>query len=96
MSNNNGSRNVSVLGIGRVGLPMALIMAEAGYKVFGIDVRDDYIQTISNGKFPFMEDSGQELLDKNLNKNFFPTTDSGKVKESDFIVFTLGTPVDDI
>jgi len=86
---------VSVVGIGRVGLPLCLILAESGYKVYGIDVRQDYIAKIKKAEMPFVEDKAQELLEKHVNKNFFPTTEMAKTKEADYIVLTLGTPVDE-
>lgn len=93
ISENNNT--VSIIGIGRVGLPLCLTLAESGYQVFGIDVREDYVKTISEGKMPFIEDGAQELLDKHVNKKFYPTTDLKKVKESRYIILTLGTPVDE-
>lgn len=88
-------KTVCVIGIGRVGLPLCLTLAEAGYKVHGIDVRQDYVDKIAKAEMPFIEEHAQELLAKHVNKNFFPSTDSAKVKEADYIVFTLGTPVDE-
>lgn len=91
----DSKKTASVLGIGRVGLPLCLILAEEGYKVFGIDVREDYVQKIARAEMPFMEENAAELLKRHVNKNFFPTTDTEKVKESEYIVLTLGTPVDE-
>ncbi len=87
--------NVSVIGIGRVGLPLCLSLAEAGFKVFGIDLSEEYIQKIKEKKMPFFEEHAQELLEKHVNKNFFPLTEMKKINESDFIVITIGTPVDE-
>jgi len=62
--------NVAVIGVGRVGLPLALVLADSGYKVFGIGRTIDKINRLSEGKMPFM-DEGAELLKKYVNKNFF-------------------------
>ena len=86
---------VSVIGIGRVGLPLCLSLAEAGFKVFGIDKREDYLKEISEKKMPFEEANAQELLEKHVNKNFIPSNDLSKIKESDYIILTIGTPVDE-
>ncbi|MBU2476460.1 nucleotide sugar dehydrogenase [Candidatus Micrarchaeota archaeon] len=88
-------KKVSVIGVGRVGLPMCLSLAEAGYKVYGIDVRKDYIQQIKEKKMPFVEENAQELLEKHVDVNFFPSTDTKKIEESEYIVLTIGTPVDE-
>ncbi len=88
-------KKVCVVGIGRVGLPLCLILAEAGYKVFGIDVRQDYVQKIARAEMPFVEEHALELLEKHVNKNFFPTEKSDEIGNSDYVVLTLGTPVDE-
>lgn len=88
-------KTVSVIGIGRVGLPLCLTLAEAGFKVFGIDVREDYLKEISEKKMPFEEENAQKLIEKHVNQTFFPSSDLGKVRESDYVILTIGTPVDE-
>lgn len=87
-------KTVSVIGIGRVGLPFALVIANEGYKVYGIGRSETKIEGIKKGKMPFIEE-GQELLDKHVNKTFFPTTSYDSIKKSDIIILTLGTPIDE-
>ncbi|MDO8657988.1 MAG: nucleotide sugar dehydrogenase [Candidatus Levybacteria bacterium] len=86
---------VAVVGIGRVGLPFALVLSEVGFKVYGIGRDAKKIEKLQAGEMPFMEKGGDVLLKKHINKNFLPTVDYSKVKESDYIVLTLGTPVDE-
>jgi UDP-N-acetyl-D-mannosaminuronic acid dehydrogenase len=85
---------VSVIGIGRVGLPFALVIANEGYKVFGIGRTTSKIATIKKGIMPFREE-GKELLQEHVNKTFFPTTSYDVVAKSDVIILTLGTPIDE-
>ncbi|KKR34318.1 MAG: UDP-glucose/GDP-mannose dehydrogenase [Candidatus Gottesmanbacteria bacterium GW2011_GWC2_39_8] len=87
--------NITVIGIGRVGLPLSLIFAEYGYKVFGIGRSPDKIEKLNRGEMIFMEKGMDLLLKKNIGKNFFPTTDYSVVKNSKYIILTLGTPVDE-
>lgn len=87
--------SISVIGIGRVGLPLSLSFAEAGYKVFGIDVDEKLIETLLQSNMPFMEKNAQELLTKHINKNFIPTLNNSKIKDSKYIIVSLGTPVDE-
>ncbi|PIP74776.1 MAG: hypothetical protein CO135_03835 [Candidatus Levybacteria bacterium CG_4_9_14_3_um_filter_35_16] len=42
-------KNVAVIGIGRVGLPMALVLAEKGYNVFGIGRSKEKIENLLKG-----------------------------------------------
>ncbi len=86
---------IAILGIGRVGLPLSLIIAETGFTVYGIDVREDYVNLIKSKKMPFVEEEAQELLEKQVGKNFFPTTEIKHLSEVDIIILTLGTPVDE-
>lgn len=94
--NNVGAKpTVSVVGIGRVGLPLALFLAEKGHKVYGLDVDTKKINLLKRGEMPFMEQGAVEILKKQVGKLFIPTTDFSSVLLSEIIILTLGTPVDD-
>lgn len=81
---------VSVLGIGRVGLPHALLSALKGNIVFGIDIKNDYIELLKRGISPFGEPDLQALLLKTLNRTFFPTTSFSPLEKSDYILVQVG------
>lgn len=85
---------VSVIGIGRVGLPLALVLTDSGYKVFGIGRTQDKIDALLKGNMPFIEEGGT-LLKKYVSKSFFPTINYENIKNSDVIILTLGTPIDE-
>ena len=85
----------AVVGIGRVGLPLALFLADKGYKVYGIDVDSDKVALISSGKMPFLEEGASALLKKHLNKSFFVSSDFKNIAAVKTIILTLGTPVDE-
>ncbi len=86
---------VAVVGIGRVGLPLALFLANKGHKVYGLDIDNQKVETIKKGKMPFLEEGAPKLLKEHLNSLFFPTTDFALIAKSRVIILTLGTPVDD-
>ncbi len=86
---------IAVIGTGRIGLPLALVLAEAGFYVFGVDVNKDLIQKLEKKEMPFMENGAEELLKKHLGKRFFPTSDFNVIKDADSVILTLGTPVDE-
>ena len=88
-------KNISVVGIGRVGLPLALVLADEGLKVFGVGKSLDKIKLLNQQTMPFMEKGADRLLKKYVNKNLFFTTDYQVIKESEIIILTLGTPVDE-
>lgn len=86
---------VSVIGIGRVGLPLALFLAEKGYLVYGLDIDQEKVNTVAGGIMPFMEEGAPQLLKKHLKTNFIPSTNFTNVSKSQVIILTLGTPVDE-
>lgn len=95
MVNQKKEKIVSVIGIGRVGLPLAMIFARDGYFVYGIGRDEEKVKKINDGKMPFIEKGGAKLLKKIIGKNFIATTDYSYIKKSDHIILTLGTPIDE-
>lgn len=89
------SYKVAVVGIGRVGLPLSLALASKGHTVYGIDINQDLIATIKEGQMPFKEDDEDGLLNKTLDKTFFPTDDFFVIKDSDYVILVLGTSIDE-
>ncbi|NTV23791.1 MAG: nucleotide sugar dehydrogenase [Nanoarchaeota archaeon] len=87
--------HISIIGIGRVGLPLSLAFADAGAEVTGIDSNQGHIDTLFLGKMPFMEEGAGILLKKHLGTRFRPKTGYDTLGSSDTIVLTLGTPVDE-
>lgn len=86
---------VAVIGIGRVGLPLAIILAQKGYQVFGIGRDPQKIELINRGKMPFIEKGAPPLLKKFIGKQLIATTDYSVISKCDFIILTLGTPIDE-
>lgn len=86
---------VAVVGIGRVGLPLALFFASKGTFTYGIDVDAAKVDMVREGNMPFKEKGAQEVLDKVNGKSFKATMDFSKIAEVDYMVLTIGTPVDE-
>jgi len=86
---------VCVVGIGRVGLPLALFLTERRFSVFGVDVDQEKINILSKKQMPFMEDGAQELLEKHIGKALNVSTDFSNIAKANVIILTLGTPVDE-
>ena len=85
---------ICVLGLGRVGLPLATVFANCGFKVIGIDIDKDRLNSIKNSKCPFYDPTLQEnLTNANNLKNLDVNDDLAKVGDSiDLIFVTVGTP----
>ncbi len=89
------NKQVAIVGTGRVGLPLALFLAEKGHTVYGLDVDENKIGTLKKGEMPFLEEGGSDLLKKHVNKKFIPSSDFSNISKSKVIILTLGTPVDE-
>lgn len=88
-------KNVSVIGVGRVGLPLAIFLADEGFKVYGVGKTKDKADTLNKGIMPFMEKGAAPLLRKYINKKLFFSVDYNCIEISDVVILTLGTPVDE-
>ncbi len=95
MANTNLQKKVAVIGIGRVGLPLALMIASKNYFVFGVDRDTEKADTINKGKMPFIEHGAKALLKKTKGRSFVATTDYSVVRQCSVIIITLGTPIDE-
>ena len=89
-------KKVAIIGgAGRVGLSMALVMAECGLEVVGVDTDLALNAKIMSGEMPHREAGAQELLNSALSSNRLVMTDDiSEVKSCDVIVIAIGTPVD--
>ena len=86
-------RVVSVIGLGRVGLPLALCFADRGLRVLGVDNDQSVLESIRAGRMPFQESGAQDLLDRVSRTDRFELTDrAADAARADDIVITIGTP----
>ena len=82
---------IGLIGAGRLGLCLALLIERAGYSVIASDVRKEYIQCLQKGVLGTTEPCVHELLWQSKNIEF--TTDNDKViLESDIIFTLVATP----
>ena len=65
---------LAVIGIGRVGLPLAIYFASKGVFTYGVDVDQKKIDVLKTKKMPFIEEGAEEVLASTLGKMFIPTT----------------------
>ena len=86
---------VAVVGVGRVGLPLAIFLANKGHTVYAVDVDKEKVRFVSSGKMPFMEGGAEPLLKKYINKTLHFSTDFANIAKAKIIILTLGTPVDE-
>jgi len=90
----NKEETVCILGLGRVGLPLASVFATSGLKVIGIENNKERLESIKNKICPFFDPPLQENLVQAINsRNLSVEDDLLKVKnQADIIFVTVGTP----
>jgi UDP-N-acetyl-D-mannosaminuronic acid dehydrogenase len=92
-----GNCDVCVVGgAGRVGLPLALILADSGFKTLILDINETALETIAKGTMPFREEGGEALLKKvhGTDRLTF-SSKPNSVARAELVVLTIGTPVDE-
>lgn len=83
-------KNVAIVGLGYVGLPLALLTAKKGFKTTGVDLNIDRIQKITNGQDPI----GDDYIANNLPKTTLEVTSSfDSIANSQIVIICVPTPV---
>jgi len=84
-------QNITVIGIGRLGLGFALMLENSGYNVVGVDINHQYVSELNNKQFTCNEPAYNELLQQC--KNFKATTSlQDGISHSDIIFIIVQTP----
>ena len=86
----NGKEKLAVVGMGYVGLPLAIAFSEKEFNVIGFDINQNKIEKYLNGEDPTNE-VGDERIKNSKNIEF--TSDETKLKEAKFIIVAVPTPV---
>jgi len=85
--------SVAVIGLGRIGLPLAISFADRGLTVLGVDKDADRLQAVREGRMPFEEPGAQEALDRVHAAGTLTVSDRvADAALAEHIVITLGTP----
>ncbi|MEX0748975.1 MAG: nucleotide sugar dehydrogenase [Candidatus Saccharimonadales bacterium] len=83
-------QTVAIVGLGYVGLPLALLTAEKDYEVIGIDLDTKKNELINQGRSPITDD----FVDKRLGKVKLQATDKAdELRTADIIIVCVPTPV---
>lgn len=85
------NNNLTIIGIGRLGLCQALCFEKSGYNVLGIDVNQDYINSINNKTYKSFEPNLINYLNKSTNLRASTNLEEG-LNFSDIIFITVPTP----
>ncbi|MDT7041520.1 nucleotide sugar dehydrogenase [Candidatus Nitronereus thalassa] len=84
---------VGVIGLGYVGLPLAVLQAKNGYKVIGIDESEDKVDRVNQGHNYILDVKNEELTQAVESGLLVATTDFGRLKECDVVLICVPTPL---
>ncbi|MFY0543716.1 nucleotide sugar dehydrogenase [Brevibacillus sp. H7] len=88
------STRIGVIGLGYVGLPLALLFVKKGYSVVGIEIDKDKVRRLSGEASSYIPDiSDEEIKQANDTGRFHVTTDHAEVASLDAIVICVPTPL---
>lgn len=84
--------SISVVGLGKLGLPLAACLARQGYQVVGVDLNQHVIQAVNDGKSPYYEPGLSDLLNS-VRGNLSACGDySQALSSSELIFLVVPTP----
>ncbi|MCX5680027.1 MAG: nucleotide sugar dehydrogenase [Candidatus Omnitrophica bacterium] len=84
---------IAIIGLGYVGLPLALAFIKKGFKVYGIDVDKDRVKRLKASKSYILDVPSQDIKKAILGGYLLVTTDFSNIKKSDAIIICVPTPL---
>jgi len=89
----NKEARIAVLGLGYVGLPLAVVFAESGYKVTGIDPASEKVNAINAGKSYILDVEDEALASLVRSGSLEATSDFSTLAEIDAVSICVPTPL---
>ncbi|ALV63756.1 UDP-N-acetyl-D-mannosaminuronic acid dehydrogenase [Thermococcus sp. 2319x1] len=90
------SAEIAVIGLGYIGLPTAIIFANAGFKVIGYEIREEVVKKINSGNSHIIEPEIEEMLKRAIeNGNLKATSDKKEIAGKDVYIICVQTPLKD-
>ena len=90
----NFKYDVAVIGLGYVGLPLAIQATDSNLNVYGYDIDEDKVNSFNLGKSA-IEDISDAELQKSLEKGLFLSSDPKYLSDSETVVISVPTPLTD-
>jgi UDP-N-acetyl-D-glucosamine dehydrogenase len=89
----NKSAVVAVMGLGYVGLPLAVVFAEAGFKVIGIDPVEEKVKLLQKGESYVLDVSSEQVAKLVNSGQLRATTDFAALREAEAVSICVPTPL---
>lgn len=83
---------VGIIGLGYVGIPLALRFSEVGLPVIGFDIDEDRVSQLAAGRSP-IEHIADERIREMLDRGFEATADFARIGEADAVIICVPTPL---
>jgi len=90
----NKKAKVAIVGLGYVGLPEAVEIAKAGYRVFGIDIKKQRVDLINKGKSYILDVDSKELRQLTKKRKLVAFNNHQVLKQADVVLICVPTPLD--
>ena len=93
----NNSLKIGVVGIGRIGLPTALCIANSGLDTIGIDINKNLVDMVNSNNYPLKDEPEFDKIFDNVisQKKLSATTDIvNTIPKCDIVILSLPTPMD--
>ncbi len=84
---------IGVIGLGYVGLPLAMEMVKGGFTIYGIDLDTRKVESLSRGESYIQDVPGTVVAEAVNSGTFIPTTDYSVIRELDTISICVPTPL---
>lgn len=84
---------VGVIGLGYVGLPLAISAAQSGYTVVGIDSNRELVKSVNNGKSHVLGVREQDISNQILSRKFLASNDFSTLSDAECVVISVPTPL---
>ena len=81
--------------VGRVGFPFSMVLASIGMSVEIIDTDEKKLNLIKKGESPYIEYGIEQILNKIKKFDLSYSTNFENVNQSDIVILTIGTPIDE-
>lgn len=85
-------KRLCIVGVGYVGLPLAAAFANVGNEVTCLDLDENKIQQLQEGKIPIYEPGLEELIKRNPQNFNFTTNVEQAIQNNDILFICVGTP----
>jgi len=88
------SARIAIIGLGYVGLPLAMAFADAGFRVIGVDVSEKRVAELQRGESPILDVPSSKVQEHLRSDLFCPTATYDAARDADAIFVCVPTPFD--